>query len=77
MMAGKWVTYLSFHKHVFTSSLSLFVVDPTALKMAVVKPPASRNYEDLLTIKGYIQKLEFFRDIFSNLSLDQVDDLCR
>ena len=45
--------------------------------MAVVKPPVNRNYEDLLVIKSYISKAEFFREIFSNLTLVQVDELCR
>ena len=75
MLAGKCSSATT-SSHLISSHLttSLHFV---ALKMAVVKPPVNRNYEDLLVIKSYISKAEFFREIFSNLTLVQVDDLCR
>jgi hypothetical protein len=48
-----------------------------ALKMAIVKPNEARNYEDLLTIKSYISNLKFFENLFNDLSLSQIDELCR
>ena len=48
-----------------------------ALKMSICKPPASRNYEDLLVIKEYIAQVQFFRSISSSLSSSQMDQLSR
>ena len=48
-----------------------------SLKMSVVKPGSSRNYEDLLVIKAYMYTIDFFRDLFGSLSFVQIDELCR
>ena len=47
------------------------------LKMSIVKPGTSRNYEDLLTIKTYMYTIDFFKELFSSLSFLQIDELCR
>ncbi len=48
-----------------------------ALKMSVIKPGSSRNYEDLMTIKIYMFTIDFFKELFSSLSFLQIDELCR
>jgi hypothetical protein len=50
----------------------------TQLKMALVKPPSSRSYDDLLLLKQYIAKTEFITKHFAGIANpNQMNEICK
>lgn len=47
-----------------------------SLRQALMKVGTSRSYDDILTLKQYLCKLDFMKNKMSGLHPKQVDDLC-
>lgn len=47
------------------------------LRLVLLKNGSVRSYDDLLTLKSFVSKLEFIKQSLSGLHPKQMDDLCR
>ena len=61
-----------------SSSSSLLNQDEyERLKNVLVKSGSNRSYDDILVLKAYFLSLDFLRNLCSNMSPKQTEDLCR